>query len=569
MRSRVNLYTMGAGRGPGDLIGCIEDAEEVGWAEYANDKGESYFTLPYGHWAHDYVLPLATHIEIQRQASVGQPWVSLGFNLVADDDITADDTVYYGDDYLSLFASSFTPLKTKYSKVTTSAIIQAEAQAAISQSGVTSATTANLGYYAKPAAMAIHEAVGGKNQQEGDTVTIAANGTIPRLGGWISGYLTNCNVRFYVRDSDTDTILGQTATVAMAGVAFKVANILRREYPVIATTSVTAGQHVRFGWVAENTHALQYAATGTSSLTGTHYTKKNTGTLGSTLPGSMAGATTEAGAIGAYGYFVASAVSSDSRLGFLTIGHIDTTAMTTSIPESDYQSRLELMRNMAQITQAGTSTRPIMTVSRSSPFTFDFYANKGQERPELQLDYGGLVNGFHVRGGYGLLATQILGIGQQLSGSTILYSSQTSMPSSTYGLIQKPVVFSLVLDQASLDSMTKTEALKAAQLNKDLYLLIRSNALAPYAGFAIGDSMPVMIHRGKASLTRAYYTLWGMEWLAHGDGSEELRMVWLPEVGGTAAAQTLTRPPTVIAPRIGFRSSALGSLLPNPPPVGA
>jgi hypothetical protein len=371
MRARVNLYAMGTNHGPGGLITCIEDASEIGLSSYANAPGEMFFTLPYDHYAQSLLLPLQTHVQVQRQENEGSAWSTIGWGLVSDYDALPNSTVWYVDDYLALFDGSLTALDANYKGVAIHSILQSEALMAIRQSGTTS-------------------------------------------------------------------------------------------------------------------------------------------------------------------------ISADSRLGFIAMGNVDTTATSTSITTS-YQGRLSFMRQLCQIQQAGTSTRPIMTVGWTAEtppfgFTFNFYTNRGQNRPEINLEYGGLVSNFRTRGGFGNMATQIMSIGQKQDGAAILYSTATYLAPATYGIIQKPTFHTLLPSQAALDALAATDARQSGQANRDLSVTLLSGALAPFAGYVIGDAVPITILRGNVALDHAYYTIWGLVWRGHDGGSEDTQLLILPRDEGISGA---------------------------------
>jgi hypothetical protein len=362
MRARVVIHTLGAGRGPGGAVACIEDATDVGHSEYANDAGEAFWTLPWNSWAHGQIMPLRTWAHVQRQANQQAPWKTVGWHLVSDHDSTDDDTVYYADDQLSLFRGSLTELKTKYTSEPISDIISEQATRAMLQSPP--------------------------------------------------------------------------------------------------------------GFTAQNPN---------------------------------------------------------SRLGYMTLGTIDAVVDTTTT-FSDYEPRLDFMVGRLNELRAGGPTRPTILVSRDPPFTFNFYRNLGMDRPEIPLEYGGLVNSFRMRGGYGALASEVRAVAQTITGSSVLFSDQFGTTPELYGIIQKASIYAAITNQASLDKRALNDARQSAQLNRDLALVVRSNALGPYDGYQIGDSFPVTIKRGKVNLDHAWYTLWGLEWIGHKDGSEQLSLVLLPKM---------------------------------------
>ena len=364
MQSRVVLREMDAERGPAGIICFLEDADEVGIAAYVNSAGECYWTLPYSHWAHALIRPLQTHVDIQRRANAQDVWTTIGSYLVVDHDSTEDDTVFYGDDYLSLFANSLTALETHYTDIEPWEIIRTEAQAAITQ------------------------------------------------------------------NNDTPTVQNP-----------------------------------------------------------------------------------------------------DSRLGFVTVGRIDGVIGgidndgidPITIDTSD-QSRLDFM---VQVASTLDDRLPQLRVS-AEPFEFEFCMHPGVDHPDMALLYGDKVDSFRLRGGYGAMATTTKAVAQALAGVTVLYSTQTPVDTSLYGISEKAVLFNNVPNQASLDRRTAYAAKQAAQLNRDLALSIVSGAMAPFDGYALLDSFPVTIHRGRVDLDSAYYTIWGLEWIGHRNGSETLRPALQP-----------------------------------------
>jgi LysM repeat protein len=250
----------------------------------------------------------------------------------------------------------------------------------------------------------------------------------------------------------------------------------------------------------------------------------------------------------------ATAIAADSRLGFIAMGSIASSTATASLTTA-YQSRLEFMRQCCQLLQGGTSTRPIMSVdwtAETAPFgfTFNFNANKGTSKPQYNLEYGGLVTNYRTRGGFGSMATTIKSIGQKQDGMAILYSTQTYLPTATYGIIEKPTLHTLLPSQAALDLLAKTDARQAAQANRDLWVTIRSNGLSPTA-LNIGDQVPVTVKRGNVNLDHVLYTIWGIQWNAHGDGSEEVALSVIPTdegVSGTPDGVQASPSPTATPP---------------------
>ena len=101
---RILIRDMRADRGPGKVIGIIEDARSIGVSRYASSPGELYFTLQSLHPQISIIEPFATHYEYQQYRR-GR-WESLEYGIFVDFDATEDEVVFYGMDYLGLLSVS-------------------------------------------------------------------------------------------------------------------------------------------------------------------------------------------------------------------------------------------------------------------------------------------------------------------------------------------------------------------------------------------------------------------------------------------------------------------------------
>jgi hypothetical protein len=213
-------------------------------------------------------------------------------------------------------------------------------------------------------------------------------------------------------------------------------------------------------------------------------------------------------------------------LNFISIGHIDTDTATADL-QYPYTPHLQTMQAVMQISQAGTSDRPVMAVSRDTPFELTYYKNAGSDK-SIDLHYGGIISDFRALGGWGNLYTAVKAVGQV--GTEVLYSDQTSSLADTYGHIEKAIIFANVKDQAALDALALNEINPDAVLDRDVAIVVLSNELAPYDGYEMADSIQVTIKRGKVDIDHAWYTIWGHEWIATpGNGAEQLSLILLPK----------------------------------------
>lgn len=212
---------------------------------------------------------------------------------------------------------------------------------------------------------------------------------------------------------------------------------------------------------------------------------------------------------------------------FITLGTIDATTQTVTVLTS-YQQRLSFIQQVIDIYQSDSSVRPIVSVSRSSPFTVTFDDNKGSDQTNRSLVYGSNVNDFRYVPGYAEFATYAYAIGQKREGASLLFSTQTYASPATYGISQRPTVFIDVVNQAALDKKTKRFARDIATVGKNVALGLRVGLVGPWEWGELGDSLPVVIDRGIVQVD-ALYTVWGQEWIGKSDGSEELFLSILPK----------------------------------------
>lgn len=210
----------------------------------------------------------------------------------------------------------------------------------------------------------------------------------------------------------------------------------------------------------------------------------------------------------------------NSRLAFTAIGSIDSTSRTATLLTS-YQSRLDFLRNVAEVSMGDRSVRSLLRMGRQAPFQWDFVENYGQDRRRVRLEFGYNVSNFLYVPNFRDFATRIRAIGIKQEGAELLFSEQSYASESTYGRITRPALFQNLHDQAALDERTKRAARRAGRADKFVQLEIRAARIAPYTTYEIGDSVPVIINRGRADLDDLY-TIWGQEWTVDPLGKETL-----------------------------------------------
>jgi hypothetical protein len=108
-RHRANVRVMlrkadAAGRGPGTLVGIIEDPTNLGFRTVVNAPGEMYFTLPALHPQAGICEPWQTHYAVQQYRNGA--WVDLANGLLNDFDAGDNDIIIYGLDYLGVLSKT-------------------------------------------------------------------------------------------------------------------------------------------------------------------------------------------------------------------------------------------------------------------------------------------------------------------------------------------------------------------------------------------------------------------------------------------------------------------------------
>lgn len=87
-------------RGPGSVIGILEDALNVGATLLYNSPGEIHFTLPKSHPQVPIIEPRQVHYTVEFRQADG--WREVFAGLIVDYDTNGNDVIFYGIDYLGL-----------------------------------------------------------------------------------------------------------------------------------------------------------------------------------------------------------------------------------------------------------------------------------------------------------------------------------------------------------------------------------------------------------------------------------------------------------------------------------
>lgn len=108
--TRVRIFKLAANRGVGEEVYVIYDAKHIGSAVLANDSGGAYWTLPINHPANKECVPLLRHYKIERLNHDTDTYDLVGAGLIMSADVTNDEIVYNGSDYMALMDMHYTPV---------------------------------------------------------------------------------------------------------------------------------------------------------------------------------------------------------------------------------------------------------------------------------------------------------------------------------------------------------------------------------------------------------------------------------------------------------------------------
>lgn len=108
--TRVRIFRLASNRGVGEEVYVIYDAKHIGSAVLANDSGGAYWTLPINHPANKECVPLLRHYKIERFNHDTDSYDLVGAGLLMSADVTNDEIVYNGSDYMALMDMHYTPV---------------------------------------------------------------------------------------------------------------------------------------------------------------------------------------------------------------------------------------------------------------------------------------------------------------------------------------------------------------------------------------------------------------------------------------------------------------------------
>lgn len=235
-----------------------------------------------------------------------------------------------------------------------------------------------------------------------------------------------------------------------------------------------------------------------------------------------------------------------SPLSWFTLGTIAPMEERVSIWVS-FKERLPFIAGLIESHKAGTGKRTRLMAVRAPNGGFSWVVkdDAGRDRPNMRMEYGGLVQGFRVIP-FGNFTTRLHAIGRVYNQLKVEYMTATapapagqdaSWYEENYGVFSTAEMYQDVTDVNDLKRRAKQSISRSVRVGKALALHLRPGALAIKDGWDICDSVLVDIDRGVVSTTRmgsGYWTIWGWTWELKPDGEEDITLSLLPKEDASA-----------------------------------
>lgn len=232
----------------------------------------------------------------------------------------------------------------------------------------------------------------------------------------------------------------------------------------------------------------------------------------------------------------------DSPVGFINVGPISALAEKATI-YSTYTEALPFIMGLIDSHKQGTGREarfyPRTTNVNYTGWEWVLRDNWGLDRPNIRLEYGSLINDFRVVA-LGDFGTRVLGIGSKRGEVRVFRATgQSELSEAHFGRRSKVTYHADIIDSNDLTRRVKEQASQLAKVGKRIAMAIRADALIPFDGWDLGDSIVIDIVRGvvdtKLYGTQGLWTVYGVEYRYSPDGHTDLTLTLMPKKTLTAA----------------------------------
>jgi hypothetical protein len=267
----------------------------------------------------------------------------------------------------------------------------------------------------------------------------------------------------------------------------------------------------------------------------------------------------------------------NSPVGFITVGTITALAERATI-FSTYAEALPFIVGLIDSHKQGTGrecrfyAKP--TSNLYTGWTWTLTDNWGKDRPNIRLEWGGLLNDFRVVA-LGDFGTRVNAVGQKRGEVKVYRSTQTGgLDEAQWGRRAKTRFYPDIIDQNDLTRRAKEDAAQLAKVGKRIALAVRADMLSPFDGWDLGDSIVVDIERGVVDTTEygsgGYWTIYGVEWRYYPDGHTDMTLTVIPKKGLTSPDPDLipsVNPGVAREWQTGYGVPTVYGELPGPTPI--
>ena len=196
--------------------------------------------------------------------------------------------------------------------------------------------------------------------------------------------------------------------------------------------------------------------------------------------------------------------------------------------------RLLLLFDLTEIGRANTLNNVVFEITRTSPFTFNFWKNRGTAQTGRRLTFPGTVFDYRFIPGFAALRNDLATIGTSAAGGAVEIIKTDAANAVTYGLRQDVFTIKTLAGQTgatnetdSQNAITARAVKEATQLSRVITLDVRNDLWEPFRGWEIEDTVRVQIRRGRDHIN-ADYRIVGARGLMDAAGYHPQILVQLP-----------------------------------------
>ena len=204
-----------------------------------------------------------------------------------------------------------------------------------------------------------------------------------------------------------------------------------------------------------------------------------------------------------------------SPLGFVVMGTIENpvgTDNTTEIITNEQfgtmdQMRLQLMFDLAEMGRANTTNHVTYEITRTAPYTFNFWKNKGNHQ-DIGLVLRGSVDDYQYLPNWTRYRNDLATLGTTVGGGATEIISKNDTAAAVRGRRQEvgtiKTLLGIVSSTVELDQQkaaTESQLTALMQRTPALQVNLTRDALAPFDGYEICDTVYVEIVNGVDNLT--------------------------------------------------------------------